>query len=117
MKFDENRFWLGVCAYLSNLRVKLFKIMFGDQGIFIKRSVFNKLGGFPDIPIMEDLQFSLVARKQIRMGQCGGSIITSARRFRKNGVFRTMMHMHWLKLLYFIGVDTKRINDMYKNVR
>lgn len=117
MEFDDDGFWLDVCAYLSNLRVKLLKIMFGDQGIFIKRSIFEKLGGFPDIPIMEDLQFSLDARKHIKIGQCGGRIITSARRFRKNGAFGTMMLMHWLKLLYFIGVDNKRINEMYKNVR
>lgn len=115
--FDHSGFWMSIIAYLSNLRVRLFKIMFGDQGIFIKKEAFERIGGFPDIPIMEDLQFSLNARKYIRIGQCNGRIITSARRFRENGVLRTIMFMHWLKILYFIGIDMNRINKMYKNVR
>lgn len=117
MEFDDRGFWLSLIAYLSNVRVRLFKIMFGDQGIFIRREAFDRLGGFPDIPIMEDLQFSLEARRHIRIGQCRIRIITSARRFKKNGVLRTIMLMHWLKLLYFIGADTKKLNEIYQNMR
>ncbi len=117
MNFDGKGFWLSLFAYLSNLRAKLLNIMFGDQGIFIKKVAFENVGGFPDIPIMEDLQFSLEARKHIKIGQCDGKIITSARRFNKNGVFKTIMFMHWLKILYFTGADINKINEMYKNVR
>ena len=55
LKFDNEIIWMKVCGYMSNLRVKLRKIAFGDQGIFITKELFEDMGGMPNLPIMEDL--------------------------------------------------------------
>jgi rSAM/selenodomain-associated transferase 2 len=117
LAFNKKGFLLDLIAYLSNLRVKLLKVMFGDQGIFIKKEVFDQLGGFPEIPIMEDLEFSLKFKKSARIKQVEGKIITSARRFEKNGVLKTIMFMHKMKLLYFLGKRPEELYNLYKNVR
>jgi rSAM/selenodomain-associated transferase 2 len=117
LQFDQSGALLALIARLSNLRVKLLRVMFGDQGIFIKREVFERLGGFPEIPIMEDLEFSLKLRKQCKIIQVKDKIITSARRFEKNGVLRTIMFMHKMKLLYFMGRSPEELYQIYKNVR
>lgn len=117
LEFDKKGTLLGLIAFLSNLRVKLLSVMFGDQGIFIKRDVFEKLGGFPEIPIMEDLAFSLKLKQLYKITQVEGKITTSARRFEKNGVWRTIMFMHKMKLLYFLGRSPEELYRIYKNVR
>lgn len=117
LSFDKKGMLLGLIAYLSNLRVRLLRVMFGDQGIFIKRDVFEQLGGFPEIPIMEDLEFSLRLRKIGKVALIKDKIITSPRRFEKNGVLRTILFMHKMKLLYFLGVDPAELARIYKNVR
>lgn len=117
MEFDKESLLLKLIAYLSNLRVRLFRLMFGDQGIFIKRDIFEQVGGFSVIPIMEDLEFSIRLKKFVKIKQVRARIITSARRFEKNGVLRTIMLMHKMKLLYFGGKSPEELYRIYKDVR
>lgn len=63
IKFSPNSPFLSIIAYLSNLRAKIFKICFGDQSIFVTKELFEKINGFRNIPIMEDLQFFLDRKK------------------------------------------------------
>lgn len=120
IRFDRELFMLKVCEIRSMQRVKYTKIMFGDQGIFIFKNLFNEVGGFPNIPIMEDYQFSLELRKKkINIGITKNRIITSARRFGNTNmsVFKMNLKMYNLRRLYRKGVDAKEILKSYRDER
>lgn len=118
LKFDNEIIWMKICGYMSNLRVKLRKIAFGDQGIFITKELFEEIGGMPDLPIMEDLEFSLMLkRNKYYFKQIDSSIITSARRFLDKGIFKTITQMQKLQLQYLCGRDINEINKEYRDIR
>jgi rSAM/selenodomain-associated transferase 2 len=117
VKFDSNRLLMKCCGFMSNMRVRYRQIVFGDQGMFIYRDDFYKIGGFMDLPIMEDYQFSLEAKKYYSIGQTKSKIITSSRRFIKKGVIRTMWKMQRLQWMFRNGEDIKKIASMYRDVR
>lgn len=118
LKFDDDIIWMKICGYMSNLRVKLRKIAFGDQGIFIIKELFEEMNGMPNLPIMEDLEFSLkLKRKKYYFKQIDSPITTSARRFLEKGIFKTMAQMQKLQLQYLCGRDINEINKEYRDVR
>lgn len=118
LKFDNEIIWMKICGFMSNLRVKLRKIAFGDQGIFITKELFDNMGGMPDLPIMEDLEFSLMLkRKKYYFKQIDSYIITSSRRFLDKGIFKTMTQMQKLQLQYLCGRDINEINKEYRDIR
>lgn len=108
---------LKLISWTSNLRAKYLNLIFGDQGIFIRKDYFNKIGGFPEIELMEDWEFSK------KMAACGKllyldkKIFTSARRWEKNGVLKTVIFMYKIKILYILGVEPKKLKKIYKDVR
>jgi rSAM/selenodomain-associated transferase 2 len=118
LRFDERHPLMIMCAYLSNLRVGLTGIAFGDQGIFVKRDLFLKEKGFPELPLMEDYEFSLRLRRQrIFPVQLSCPIVTSARRFREYGRLRTLFLMWRLRRLYRNGCDIESIAARYGQIR
>ena len=118
LKFDNEIIWMQICAFMSNLRVKLRKIAFGDQGIFMKKELFEEIGGMPNLPIMEDLELSLRLKKQkYYFNQIDSEIVTSARRFLDKGIFKTMFKMQKLQLQYLCGRDINKINKEYMDIR
>lgn len=115
--FDYDGPFMGCNTYLSNRRAKK-GIAFGDQGIWIRRELFEEVGGFPDLPIMEDYEFSLgLQRKNIPICQLPGQIITSGRRYEKRFPLITMWQMFYLRCLYRRGVDIREIARRYKDIR
>lgn len=118
LKFDNDMVWMKICAYMSNLRVKIRKIAFGDQGIFITKELFEEIGGMPDLPIMEDFEFSLMLkRNKYYFNQIDSYIVTSARRFLDKGIFKTMVQMQKLQIQYLCGRDINKINKEYRDIR
>ncbi|HYF84628.1 MAG TPA: TIGR04283 family arsenosugar biosynthesis glycosyltransferase [Clostridia bacterium] len=117
MKFDKKQWLLSIIAYLSNLRVKLFGIIFGDQGMFVRKDIFHSTGGFLYIPIMEDMEFSNRLRKAVKIKLLKNTIVTSARRFEKKGILRTILFMHRMKILYWLGKSPEELYQIYKDVR
>ncbi|MDR2180505.1 MAG: TIGR04283 family arsenosugar biosynthesis glycosyltransferase [Synergistaceae bacterium] len=118
LRFDEEHPLTALCAYFSNLRVRLARIAFGDQGIFIRRDAFLKESGFPELPLMEDYEFSLrLRRRRIFPVQLPCPIVTSARRFREHGRLRTLFLMWRLRRLYRKGCDIQLIAARYRQVR
>ncbi|QKF64751.1 TIGR04283 family arsenosugar biosynthesis glycosyltransferase [Campylobacter corcagiensis] len=114
LKFDSDKFLLKVCAFFSNLRVKFGGIAFGDQGMFLSKELFFKLGGFKDIKIMEDYEFSLNAKKNgLKFNLCNEYITTSSRRFLKYGTLKMMIKMPISRLLYRFGVSEDKILRFY----
>ena len=118
LKFDNEIIWMKICGYMSNLRVKIRKIAFGDQGIFMTKELFEKIGGMPNLPIMEDLELSLRLRKnKYYFKQIDSEIITSSRRFLDKGIFKTMIQMQKLQIKYLCGKDINEINREYRDIR
>ena len=115
--FDYDGPFMGCNTYLSNRRARR-GITFGDQGIWARRDVFESLGGFPDLPIMEDYEFSRQLKAAgIPICQLPGRIITSGRRYEKRFPLLTMWQMFYLRCLYRSGVDIQEIARRYKDIR
>lgn len=100
-----------------NRRSRWSGIATGDQAIFVLRRVFEELGGYPDIPLMEDVALSRVLRRRARPCCLSEPVVTSSRRWERNGVWRTVLLMWWLRLLYRLGVSPQRLHRMYYGAR
>lgn len=115
IKFNSSSIIMKICGFMSNLRVRLRNIAFGDQGIFIDRNYFNQLGGFVEIPIMEDYQLSIdIKADSKKIGLAKSKIKTSERFFIKNGRIRTIVKMQRLQHMYRNGTDCEVIANLYK---
>ena len=113
--FDHHGPFMGCNTYLSNRRARR-GIAFGDQGIWVTKALFAEKGGFPDLPIMEDYEFSRRMRG-IPICQLPGTIITSGRRYEKRCPLITMWQMFYLRCLYRSGVDIQEIARRYRDIR
>lgn len=118
--FHSKNFFMFTCRVISNHRIKDRKVMFGDQGIFVDREVFFEAGMYPEIPIMEDYQFSLTLKEmKVRLGMAKHRIYTSDRRFPKGIVekLRVMWKMNRLRKMYRDGTDIQKISELYPDIR
>ncbi len=115
LKFKSSHPLMKICGFMSNLRVLLRNIAFGDQGIFINRSYFYEIGGFKELPLMEDYQLSMTIKaKGEKIALAKSKIETSERRFTKNGRLRTMAKMQRLQHMYRKGADIEVIANLYR---
>lgn len=96
---------LGMIAFMMNLRSRLTGIATGDQGIFVTREAFESVGGFPDIPLMEDLVISRQLRRIASPACLKTKVLTSGRRWEKHGLWQTILSMWRLRLRFFCGAD------------
>ena len=117
IKFDSKKILMHICGFFSNLRVKLRHIAFGDQGIFIEKKLFNDIGMFDDIALMEDYKLSIKLKKVSPIKFIDSYIISSARRFEKNGIIRTMFYMQKLQYMFRNGEDIEKIANIYNNMK
>jgi rSAM/selenodomain-associated transferase 2 len=108
---------LHVVATLMNLRSRLSRIATGDQAIFVRRSVFEAVGGFEPIPLMEDIAFSRALKARGRLACLHQRVDTSSRRWLGRGPLRTITLMWWLRLLYGCGVAPDRLRRLYRDAR
>lgn len=102
---------------LMNVRSRLSRIATGDQAIFVRCGVFQQMGGFPDIPLMEDIAFSRGLKRCGSIACLRERVVTSSRRWRTDGVGRTILRMWSLRLLYFCGVSPHRLYRWYADTR
>lgn len=117
LAIDDPALIYQLIALFSNLRVRLLGQMLGDQGIFVRRDAFERLGGFPEIELMEDWEFSARLRKEGRILQLPLPITTSARRWQRCGVWRTIFLMQKLKVLYTLGYSPSELKRLYIDAR
>lgn len=104
---------LPVVAAMINARSRLTRIATGDQAIFVRRRVFEALGRFPALPLMEDVALSVRLRRAGRVAALRERVSTSGRRWEKQGVARTVLLMWWLRLAYACGVPAQRLARSY----
>ena len=93
-----------------NFRSKFFKLPYGDQGLFVKRSVFEELGGFREMPNCEDLDFICRLKKNGKIIILDERISSSIRRWENHGILRTSLRNQFLLVSYVLG--RKNFNDM-----
>jgi rSAM/selenodomain-associated transferase 2 len=111
--FPDGSLMLKVVALLMNLRARITGIATGDQGIFITRALYEKAGGIPAIPLMEDIALSRTLKRYSPPAVIREKLVSSARRWEKHGVAKTILMMWGLRLAYFIGVDPARLAKYY----
>jgi len=105
---------LRLVAWLMNWRSRITGIATGDQAIFVRRAVFVRLGGFPDQPLMEDVEFCKRMRKLSRPACLRARVVTSGRRWERRGVWRTIALMWRLRWLYWRGTPPERLARLYE---
>lgn len=114
LRFDQRSPGLDWLAFTSNLRARYLHWVFGDQAMFVRREVFDSVGGFPELPLMEDLELSRRLCRHGRLVVLAATATASSRRIAEQGVWRMNALMQYLKLQYFLGIDPERIRRRYE---
>jgi rSAM/selenodomain-associated transferase 2 len=104
---------LRVVGWSMNLRSRLTGIATGDQAMFVRRQAFATVGGFPEIPLMEDIALSRSLKCLASPVCLHERVVTSGRRWEKRGVLRTIVLMWRLRASYWLGVDPSRLARAY----
>lgn len=105
---------LKVVAWMMNQRSAWSGIATGDQAIFVRRNVFQSVGGFPEQALMEDIEFSKRIKSKSRPICLYQKVSTSGRRWETEGVWRTIILMWRLRLAYFLGADPEKLAERYR---
>ncbi|MFO1372212.1 MAG: TIGR04283 family arsenosugar biosynthesis glycosyltransferase [Candidatus Competibacteraceae bacterium] len=104
---------LQMVETLMNLRSRLSGIATGDQAYLVRREVFERIGGYPAIALMEDIALSRRLKRHGRPVCLHQRIQTSSRRWERDGILRTILLMWRLRLAYFLGADPERLARLY----
>lgn len=127
IEFDDKRLLMKICSFMSRFRAIHRKIAFGDQGMFFTRKIFEQLNGFSNIPIMEDYDISIRAKKITNLVQINSKIITSSRKYYSGygvfnkgwlsfiGILKNMLDMQIYQYKFRKGISTEKINKSYYN--
>ena len=117
VSFDERSAAMNTIAWFMNQRSVLTGICTGDQAIFTTARSFHEAGRFPDIPLMEDIALSRKLREYGAPVRIRSPVVTASRRWRNDGLLRTVATMWWLRLLYAIGVSPHHLAARYRDAR
>ncbi|MBI4401016.1 MAG: TIGR04283 family arsenosugar biosynthesis glycosyltransferase [Nitrospirae bacterium] len=112
---DSGLGWL--ISRMINIRSRRTGIATGDQAMFVRRPVFERLGWFADIPIMEDVEFARRLKRAGRVASLRSQVITSFRRWESCGPLRTIVLMWTLRGLYWIGISPHTLRHKYNDER
>jgi rSAM/selenodomain-associated transferase 2 len=105
---------LRLIAALMNVRSRLSGIATGDQVLFMTRAAFDKVGGFPTQPLMEDIEISKRLLRLSRPACLRQQVLTSGRRWETRGVWRTVLLMWRLRFAYWRGTPPERLAELYR---
>ncbi|SEO35381.1 Glycosyl transferase family 2 [Salinihabitans flavidus] len=112
LRFDEGGLAAWIVAGWANLRARVFGLPYGDQGLLIARGLYEAAGGYPDMPLMEDV--ALARRLRGRLRAMDAVAITSAEKYRKQGWLRRGARNLWTLARYFAGVAPERLAASYR---
>ena len=114
VRINGRPYMLRVISHLMNLRSRLTGIATGDQAMFITRHAFDEVGGFPDQPLMEDIEISKRLLALSRPACIARCVAPSGRRWEINGVWRTILLMWRLRWAYWRGVPVQKLAEAYR---
>ena len=117
VRFPLDRGYAWMVSRMMNYRSRLSGICTGDQGMFVRRTVFESIGGYADIPLMEDIEFSRRLKQKGTILALRETVTTSFRQWEQHGPLRTIVRMWILRFLYWGGWDPHRLQQYYKHVR
>jgi len=113
VRFDNERPLYRVIAWFMNTRSRASGICTGDQAIFVRRADFEAVGGYPDIPLMEDIELSRRLKRRGNLRALRLRVTTSARKWEREGPLRTIGLMWALRFLHFCGVTPAQLHRWY----
>jgi rSAM/selenodomain-associated transferase 2 len=114
VEFDLRSWTMEATAFGMNLRSRLTGIATGDQALFMTRAAFDAVGGFPDQPLMEDVEITSRLRRRSPPACIRRPVLTSARRWQSRGPWRTILLMWRLRLAYRFGVSPADLERQYR---
>jgi len=117
VKLDSTAPPYRIIGAMISIRSRISRTGTGDQAIFVRRDVFDRLGGFPELELCEDLEFSRRLKRAGRIACLRTRVITSARRWNRDGVVRTVIRMWLIRAMYLMGVPPARLKRMYSDTR
>lgn len=113
VRLSNKKYVYRIIERMMNLRSSLTSIVTGDQAFFIEKNLFERVGGFPEIALMEDVAISRQLKIISKPVCVKHQVVTSSRRWETNGVVATVLLMWKLRLYYFFGVSPDKLNQMY----
>ncbi|MCX5724745.1 MAG: TIGR04283 family arsenosugar biosynthesis glycosyltransferase [Nitrospirae bacterium] len=117
IRFDRPSIWGSIISRMMNWRSRMSGIATGDQALFVRRPIFERMGGFANLPLMEDIDFSRRLKRVGRTAALTPTVTTSFRRWEQQGPLRTILLMWRLRFLYWIGVCPHTLHRWYGLVR
>jgi uncharacterized protein len=117
LTMDGQGWRYGLIPLVSRLRVRVQRTFFGDQSIAVRRADFERIGGYPEPFLMEDVALSRRLRREGKLRMLPADVRTSARRFERGGMLRTLVFMSCLQVAYSLGVSSSRLARLYRHVR
>jgi rSAM/selenodomain-associated transferase 2 len=117
IRLEARGFIFRIIGALINLRDSLTGGFTGDQAIFVRRDIFEKMNGFKEIPLLEDLDLARRLKKRGKVIRLSLKVTTSARRWQKEGVFKTIFLMWLIRSLFLLGVSPYILKKLYSDVR
>ncbi len=114
LAINSNKTGLRIIEKLVNWRSHLFSLPYGDQGIFMRREVFEEMGGFPELPIMEDFELIRRLKKRGKIGIIPAKITTSARRWEQVGIWKTTVINQLIIIGYFLKISPLKLKQFYQ---
>ncbi len=118
VRFEERRpLSLHVLSFLMNLRLRVLRRCFGDQALFVRREIFEGIGGFPDWPLFEDYELVHRMKRRGKFAVITSPITLSARRFLEKGVWRTVLLVLVLQVGFHLGISPTRLKRWFVDVR
>lgn len=117
VRLDAEGWPFRMVETLMNVRSRVSRVATGDQAIFVRREVFLALGGYHEAELMEDLELSYRLKRQGKIVCLRERVVTSARRWQRNGIARTIVLMWALRFLYFVGISPNHLKTFYADTR
>lgn len=113
VRIDGRHPMLRIVERMMNWRSRLTGIATGDQAIFVRRDLFERIGGYEDIPLMEDIRLCARLKREAAPACLAEAVSTSARRWEKHGVWRTVLLMWRLRAAHFFGANPELLARRY----
>ena len=114
---SEDTWMFRAIAAFSTMRSRYLGTTYGDQAIYVRRSAFERVAGFPELELFEDSEFCAAVRKLGRFVLLQGRVCSSTRRWRRWGIVPAVVWMWMIRILHLCSVSDKRLSRLYRDVR